>query len=182
MMGYRIRVPYNDDNGDEAPCKRVLFANLLQRLRAVSGDPNLTAAAAKTMLRNRFKITNGNAARLMDLTTDVRIGTVAEVAKALGVTLIDLLAADEIETANGRATSRNVYGLPPKMDRRSHDPDQVIYSVQVLLDRVPELLRDSAQEAIVKFVEGRSTPEQAVMLLARLTDPEPPRQSGGAVK
>jgi hypothetical protein len=73
----------------------------------------------------------------------------------------------------------NAFGPFPKFNRRSHDPAQTINCINGLMAQIPEDVREPAQDMLAKFVKGTATAEQAIALLARLTDAPPSKRAGG---
>lgn len=166
----------NDDElTDIASCKRVLSANILMRVRELAGDPAMPEEKVRTLLRKRFGIKTGNAARVMDPTTNVGVGTVAKVARALGLKLTDLLDDRGTPSAAG-VEPANVYGLPPNIDRRRYGTEELIHTIDAVLGHTPDLVFDSARDILKKYIDGRASPEQAVAVLNRLIGPSAPPQ------
>jgi len=106
--------------------KRLVAANLLDALRRRAGDQTMTRAGAETALRN-LGLSTGNAQRLMDDTTDVRLGTLADAAARIGVPLTQLIgppmgkasckpAATPLESALDEIAARLAASDPDALD------------------------------------------------------------------
>lgn len=84
MRGYRLRMT--------TPYKPRLVLRIIDAVQARMADPTLDRPRAETALRN-LGMSPGSAQRLLDDSTDVRIGTLIDAASRLGTSGAALLSA-----------------------------------------------------------------------------------------